>query len=155
MNAKYILTLLSFLCINFGGLAIGSIWINPGTSSEWYTSLTQPPWAPPGFVFGLAWTTIGITFSMLMTHFWINDDIEPLVLFPFAFLLNIMWGMVFFGMQSKIGGIFVLGLLAMIIYYMTDFAKNNYGWKIAWLGLPYYLWLMIASSINIYIAVEN
>ena len=61
---KYITTLIVFLTINFGGLAIGQVWTGDGVTSNWYTSLNQAPWTPPGWVFGLAWTTIAITFSI-------------------------------------------------------------------------------------------
>ncbi|MBC8399458.1 MAG: tryptophan-rich sensory protein, partial [Flavobacteriales bacterium] len=43
---KYILTLIVFLTINFGGLAIGQVWTGDGVSSDWYTSLNQAPWTP-------------------------------------------------------------------------------------------------------------
>jgi len=152
---NYATTLLVFLLINFGGLAIGAIWTNPGTSSQWYRSLTQPPWEPPGFVYGLAWTIIAITFSIMMSHFWVNKDFGPLAVFPIALLLNIMWSPVFFGLRSIWGGVAVLLALAAVIYYMTDFARINYGWKIAWLGLPYFLWLMTATSISMFLAIKN
>ena len=48
---KYIITLTGFLIINFGGLAIGQVWTGDGVTSEWYTSLNQAPWTPPGWVF--------------------------------------------------------------------------------------------------------
>ena len=47
---KYIITLIGFLIINFGGLAIGQVWTGDGVTSEWYTSLNQAPWTPPGWL---------------------------------------------------------------------------------------------------------
>ena len=83
------LTLIVFLTINFGGLAIGQVWTGDGVSSDWYTSLNQAPWTPPGWVFGLAWTTIAITFSLLMTSFYLKNSVKSLKLFFPALLLNI------------------------------------------------------------------
>ena len=77
---KYIITLIGFLIINFGGLAIGQVWTGDGVTSEWYTSLNQAPWTPPGWVFGLAWTSIAITFSLLMTSSYLNNNIKSLKL---------------------------------------------------------------------------
>ena len=57
MNNKYILFLI-FLTANFGALGIGTILMNEGPTSNWYTSLNQAPWTPSGWVFGAAWTTI-------------------------------------------------------------------------------------------------
>ena len=56
---KYFLTLIVFLTLNFGGLVIGQVWTGNGVTSEWYTTLNQAPWTPPGFIFGLAWTGLG------------------------------------------------------------------------------------------------
>ena len=61
------LTLL-FLMINFGGLAIGSWLMDNGPMTDWYINLNQAPWSPPGWVFGAAWTTIMICFSIYMAY---------------------------------------------------------------------------------------
>ena len=71
---KYFLTLIVFLTLNFGGLVIGQVWTGSGVTSEWYTTINQAPWTPPGFVFGLAWTTIAITFSFLMTSSYLKNS---------------------------------------------------------------------------------
>ena len=51
-----------FLLLNFGALAIGSYFMNNGPQSNWYLTLNKAPWTPPGWVFGVAWTTIMICF---------------------------------------------------------------------------------------------
>ena len=58
-------TLLIFLVINFLGLYLGGLATGPGVQSDWYQNLVQAPWRPPGFVFGITWTLIGITWSVL------------------------------------------------------------------------------------------
>ena len=55
-----------FLAINFGGLAFGSWLMNNGPTSDWYSNLNKAPWTPPGWVFGVAWTTIMICFSIYL-----------------------------------------------------------------------------------------
>jgi tryptophan-rich sensory protein len=52
-------------------------------------------------------------------------------------------------------GVVVLLLLSFVIYHMTDFARCIHGWKVAWLLLPYFIWLMIATSLNLYISIMN
>jgi benzodiazapine receptor len=49
-----------FLVLNFSALAIGSWLMNNGPITNWYMNLNQAPWTPPGWVFGIAWTTIMI-----------------------------------------------------------------------------------------------
>ena len=59
------LSLLTFLGLNFGGLALGARFTGPGVNSEWYQTLARAPWTPDGWVFGTAWTLIMVTFSSL------------------------------------------------------------------------------------------
>lgn len=62
--------LIIFLTINFGALAIGDIFTSKGVPSDWYVDLVKAPWTPPGWVFGFAWTTIMICFSIYMAYLW-------------------------------------------------------------------------------------
>jgi benzodiazapine receptor len=152
---KYFLTLIVFLTINFGGLAIGQLWTGDGVTSDWYTSLNQAPWTPPGWVFGLAWTTIAITFSLLMTSFYLKNSAKSLRLFFPALILNISWNPVFFGLHWVWTGVMVLVLLSYFIYLIIDSNRKMFGWKYAWLGLPYFIWLMVATSLDMYISIMN
>ena len=63
---KFYIRVAIFLIINFGALGIGSILMDNGPQSSWYTNLNQAPWTPPGWVFGFAWTTIMFCFSIYM-----------------------------------------------------------------------------------------
>ena len=62
--------LIIFFLLNFGALGIGGFFTGPGVSSEWYQNLNKAPWTPPGWVFGAAWTTIMICFSIYMAFAW-------------------------------------------------------------------------------------
>ena len=59
-----ILRTIIFLLINFAGLFIGGLFTGEGVPSDWYQNLNKAPWTPPGWVFGFAWTTIMICFSL-------------------------------------------------------------------------------------------
>ena len=152
---KYFLTLIVFLTLNFGGLVIGQVWTGSGVTSEWYTTINQAPWTPPGFVFGLAWTTIAITFSLLMTSSYLKNSTKSLKLFIPALILNILWNPIFFGLRWVWTGLFVLVLLSYFIYSIIDLNRKMHGWKYAWLGLPYFIWLMVAASLDMYISIMN
>ena len=60
-----------FLIINFGALAVGSWLMDNGPQTEWYINLNQAPWTPPGWVFGVAWSSIMICFAAYMSHLFI------------------------------------------------------------------------------------
>jgi len=152
---NYLLTLLGFLLLNFGGLWLGSLATTPGVSSEWYTTLNQAPWTPPGWVFGLAWTTIGITFSVFMANEWSNGENPiPKGLFLESILLNIFWNYVFFG-QHTLGAAVMISVLTIVIFLMAFYTRIISGWLRALWIMPYFLWLLIASSLNWYIVIMN
>ena len=65
--------LILFLIINFGGLALGSWLMNNGPNSDWYLNLDKAPWTPPGWVFGAAWTTIMVCFSVYLVFLFIKN----------------------------------------------------------------------------------
>ena len=69
-----------FLVLNFSALVIGSWLMDNGPMTNWYISLNQAPWTPPGWVFGVAWTTIMICFSLYMAYLYIEISNSSLVL---------------------------------------------------------------------------
>ena len=152
---NHILTLLAFLALNFGGLWLGNIATGPGVVSEWYTALNQAPWTPQGWVFGLAWTIIGATFSIFMANEWANEENPiPKALFSEALLLNVFWNFVFFDQHTLAAGI-IISVLAVIVFLMAHYTRITSGWgKMLWI-MPYFIWLMIASSLNWYIIIMN
>ena len=145
------------LLINFGGLALGSAWTDPGTSSEWYTTMNQAPWSPPGWVFGAAWFTIGVTFSIWGGLVFSKRvyEVELRLLYAFSVFFNILWNPLFFYLHATIAAATVIAVLGAIIFMITDITRNGYGWKYAIFSLPYFLWLMIANSLNWYIVIMN
>lgn len=74
------LKIIIFLVINFAALGIGSIFTGSGVPSEWYQSLIKAPWTPPGWMFGAAWTSIMICFSIFMAFAWKNTPNQNLLI---------------------------------------------------------------------------
>lgn len=140
-----------FLILNFAALGIGSYFTGPGVDSEWYQGLEKAPWTPPGWVFGAAWTTIMVCFAFYMAHLWgkIENKSFLIALFSFQWLINVAWNPVFFHFQQITFGLIVISTLTLVIgvflfkYYPTLKAKSI-------LILPYFIWLIIATSLNAY-----
>ena len=144
-----------FLIINFGGLAIGSWLMNNGPLTEWYISLNQAPWSPPGFVFGIAWTIIMICFSIYLGRLFIKSYTPKLiVIFSIQFILNVSWNYIFFNQHLILFGLITIILLtALICYYFFELSQKIRHYK--FLLLPYIIWLCIATSLNLYILIHN
>lgn len=150
------LKIIIFLVINFAALGIGSIFTGSGVPSEWYQSLIKAPWTPPGWMFGAAWTSIMICFSIFMAFAWKNTPNQNLLisLFVLQLILNILWSLVFFKFHFILTGIVVIITLTVLVGYFL-FAYVHQLKLISLLVLPYFLWLIIATSLNVYILFKN
>lgn len=152
MIGKFVL----FLAINFAALAIGGIFTGKGVTSEWYTGLQKAPWTPPGWVFGAAWTAIMICLAFFMTYA-IKETHQMsflIGLFAIQWVLNVLWNPVFFYFHQVLAGLIVIAgltaLIAFIFFYFWPVLKL----KSLWI-LPYFIWLIIATSLNAYIYLNN
>lgn len=148
--------LLIFLLLNFGALAIGGIFTGPGVTSDWYTNLAQAPWTPPGWVFGAAWTTIMICFSIYMALLWPKADNKKqfLGLYAMQWVLNVLWNPIFFYFHQVALGLIVISTLTIIVAVFLAACRNKLP-KASYLLLPYLIWLCIATSLNAYILFNN
>ena len=148
--------ILLFLIINFGGLAIGSWLMGDEVTGQWYTSLNKAPWTPPGWVFGTAWTTIMICFSIYLGYlFQIRKSKFLILIYCLALVLNVSWNCVFFNQHMvMVGFINIIALALVIIYFFISFGDDNLS-KLKYLLLPYIIWLCIATSLNGYIVFNN
>ncbi len=152
MTGKIIL----FLILNFGALALGGLFTGNGVSSEWYAGLEKAPWTPPGWVFGFAWTTIMLCFSFYMARLWMQASNKAMlsVRFSMQWLLNVSWNPVFFYFHQTGWAMLLLLLLTLLIAYML-FTYRTILKSTSLLLLPYFIWLLIACSLNAYILLNN
>lgn len=148
MNIRIII----FLVLNFGALAIGGLFTSSGVSSDWYQSLNKAPWTPPGWVFGAAWTLIMLCFSLYMALLWPKIENKTMLgsLFTLQLILNIAWNPVFFHYHGMLAGLIVISLLTFLIGYLLIAYWLDLRIK-SLLILPYFIWLIIATSLNAYI----
>ena len=144
-----------FLVINFGALAIGTLLMNNGPQSDWYINLNQAPWTPPGWVFGFAWTTIMLCFSIYMGNLYLLESTTKVkILFTVQFMLNVSWNLVFFNMHLVALGLIVILALTFVVSILMFTYRKLMPLK-SFLILPYFLWLLVATSLNAYILLYN
>lgn len=153
MKTKLLFVL--FLVVNFGGLWVGNLLMNNGPQTDWYTNLNKAPWTPPGWVFGLAWTTIMICFSIyLASLFSKNYNKKKLLLFCIQVALNVSWNYLFFNQHKVALALVGITILTFVIFYffIAYFKEQK---KNIYLLIPYMVWLCIATSLNLYILIQN
>ena len=145
-----------FLVLNFGALGLGGFLMDNGPSGIWYAELNKAPWTPPGWMFGVAWTSIMLCFSIYMTV--IYDRLNGLktigILFAIQWFLNVSWNLAFFNLHSPVSGLIIIVLLWLLIGYFTfKYLKSLQVYTL--LLVPYFIWLTIATSLNVYIVLYN
>ncbi len=145
-----------FGILNFGALALGGWLMGEGPGAEWYQALNKAPWTPPGWVFGVAWTFIMICFTIYMGLLWDATNKSKSVIFFFSiqWFLNVLWNPVFFHFHQVLIGLVTIvlltGLVSIFLFGYWPKLKD----KSLWIA-PYFVWLLIATSLNAYIFFNN
>lgn len=145
-----------FLVLNFAALGIGGFFTGKGVPSEWYNNLNKAPWSPPGWVFGFAWTTIMICFALYMSYAWtkVSDLKLLLILFGIQWVLNIGWNPAFFYFHQVSVALIIISLLTILVgYFLVAYWSDLKLYSL--LIMPYFVWLLIATSLNAYILAKN
>jgi len=144
-----------FLVLNFSALAIGSWLMNNGPITNWYMNLNQAPWTPPGWVFGVAWTTIMICFSVYMSYLFMEiSNLSLILLYLIQWIFNISWNYIFFNQHAIGYGLMcIIALTTIVTLFLINYRKLLQFKSL--LIVPYFLWLLIATSLNAYIYFYN
>ena len=152
---KFYKSFILFIIINFSALAIGTWLMNDGPRSEWYININQAPWSPPGWVFGIAWSSVMLLFSAFMTYLvQVDRSKKVLILFSVQFVLNVFWNYLFFNQHLIILGLLNILFLTFLMFYFLVTYKHKLKKK-RFFVLPYCIWLIVATSLNLYIALYN
>ena len=150
------LNIIGFLFLNFWALALGGLFAGSGAGSNWYAELNKAPWTPPWWVFGFAWTTIMLCFSVYMATLYAKTKSVKtvIILYAIQWMLNVAWNPIFFHLHNPIIGLIVIvALTSLVTYFLFRYRSSQKGFSL--LLLPYVIWLFIATSLNAYIVFMN
>lgn len=140
----YLSLALLFLLVSGGGLTIGYL-TAPG---EWYTALEKPPFNPPSWVFGPAWTTLYVLIAIAGWRILqAGAGSTAMKLWWGQLALNFAWSPAFFSLhQIGLALIIILALFAAILAFIATAWRRD---KLAaWLFVPYAAWVAFASLLN-------
>lgn len=129
-------------------LGAGGAVTNIGT---WYRALRKPPWQPPDWLFGPAWTLIFIAASVAFVLAWRAPEGEGRGTLVAAYLVNgvfnFAWSLLFFGRRRPDHALVeVGGLWISIAAMMAAVAAVRPG--ALWLLVPYLAWVSFAAVLN-------
>ncbi len=150
-NKKLILNLIFPLAV--GGLSS----LLTRKDMDIYQKIVKPPFAPPGWIFPVAWTILYLL--MGYGHGLIRRGAPSQQKTATGFYLgqlglNFLWPLLFFkGQLWFISLLVLLSLWAVVLLMVKAFAACSK--KAAALQIPYVLWLTFAAYLNWMVAILN
>ncbi|MFY7842512.1 MAG: TspO/MBR family protein [Rhabdochlamydiaceae bacterium] len=159
INQQYrnTISLLIWMIIVFSiGFIIGSL--TKSQISTWYETLNKSPLTPPNSIFPLVWSILYVILAICGWKLWMDskehDIMTAKILYIIQLGLNWSWTPLFF--QYHLTGISLLVLVMMdlltslIIFFIYPRIKI-----LAFLMLPYLIWILLATYLNFYIWQHN
>jgi tryptophan-rich sensory protein len=125
----------------------------------WYDGLTKPPWQPPDWLFGPAWTVIFALIAAAGVVAWSaagDRAARGRVMWLFALngFLNVLWSVLFFHLQrpdwALVEVIFLWLSILLLIAAVSAISRLA-----GWLLVPYLAWVTFASILNLAIVRLN
>lgn len=129
------------------------------TTYSWYQQLLKPSWAPPSFLFGPVWTLLYLLIVISFGKVFLlafQKQIPMIVILPFV--LNLIFNFAFtpiqFGLKNNLfASIDILLVFITIIWAMVAIYPHT-RW-LAYIQIPYLLWVLFASILQITITFLN
>lgn len=125
----------------------------------WYRNLRKPPWQPPDWLFGPAWTLIlgfaawaGVKAWDAAPDDWARTRI--IILYAVNFVFHLGWTPLFFNMRrpdlALVEVVFLWGSVLALILGLRPYSATA-----SWLLVPYISWVSFAAYLNLTIVRLN
>lgn len=147
----------SFLVAALGGLASAS------NVDGWYATAAKAPWTPPNLVFGPVWTLLYTAMAVAAWLVWRkrpDNRRTALTAYAVQLVLNLAWTPIFFGLYPALGTAalwlalaIIVALIAAVVLTVLQFGPVSR--TAGLLLLPYVAWLVFASTLNLWAAINN
>ena len=144
-SSKFSVFIFVILALLIGGLA------SSNTADDiWYQNLNKSPLNPPGFVFGIVWPFLYLLMSI--SAYRTFDQTKNLFFIQLFF--NALWSWLFFAFQLPMIALLNIWLLIYlnIKVNIRMFIEDKLS---GFLYIPYVLWLLFASYLNLFIVISN
>ena len=145
---KLIIFILIPLVVGFAGNLLGG-------STDIYTKISKPSFAPPGFLFPIIWTILYILMGVSSYIIYKEKGSKRALTIYFVQLgINALWSLFFFRLNCFLfSALWLVLLLCLIIYMIYEFYKLNK--TAAYLQIPYSIWVAFALVLNSAIYILN
>ena len=145
LSNKYLVFPFVLLALVLGGLSSADT-----ANNIWYIELNKSNLNPPGYVFAVVWPILYLLMSIsAFRTFKISKN-----LFYLQLIFNALWSWLFFAFQLPLFALLNIWLLIFlnmkILLSMFKVDKLS-----AFLYVPYIIWLLFASYLNLFIVINN
>ena len=121
-----------------------------------YNTLEKPFLAPPGILFPIVWSILyvlmGISYGILDSNSLVDNNIN--LIYYLQLFVILLWPIAFFVLKWRLFAfIWILLLAVLIVVMIVKFYGKN---RIAGLlQIPYLLWTLFATYLNLFIYLLN
>lgn len=152
MNTPVVVAAGAALFLAFGGALLTPI-------GGWYRDLRKPPWNPPNWAFGPAWTIILGLWAWAGVLAWngaatASERTVVLALFGFNAVCHFAWSPLFFKLRrpdwALVEVVFLWSSLVALLVGIRPFSVLA-----SWLIVPYFVWVSFAACLNFAIVRRN
>jgi len=148
-NKNQFIGFIGWVVLCFAASAAGAI--ASISARDFYAKLTQPEWAPPGWVFGPVWSVLFALMAIAAWLVWRDGGFTKhrgaLTLFIIQLIPNVLWSWLFFAWNKG-----ALAFADIIFLWILIAATVVSFWKINRLAgamlIPYLLWVSFAACLN-------
>jgi translocator protein len=124
-----------------------------------YLALERPAWAPPQDAFGIVWPILYVFIGVAGWRIWraaggVRPATTALGLWAAQLVVNASWSGVFFGLESFGAAIAVIAALDVLVIALVA-AAWRHDRLAAGLLVPYLLWILYATALNVAIFALN
>lgn len=121
-----------------------------------FDKLRQPPLSPPGVLFPIVWTILyalmGVGYGILKERGKVDDTVN--IIYYAQLVVNLIWPVLFFVFKWRLFAFFWILLLdALVLLMVQQFCKREP--LAGYLQIPYAIWVIFASYLNIAIYFLN
>ncbi|MDR7153736.1 tryptophan-rich sensory protein [Sphingobium xenophagum] len=124
---------------------------NSGYGNRWFDALEKPALMPPGWLFGVAWTSLyvlmGLALAIVLHARGAKGRGPAIALFLVQLFMNLAWSPLFFR-AHQVGSALVLILALIVVVAVTAWLFARIRRVAGLLLLPYLAWLAFASFLN-------
>ncbi|MBC7704803.1 MAG: tryptophan-rich sensory protein [Rhodoferax sp.] len=144
------LGLIGWLAATFAAGSVGAI--AAARAATFYGQLSQPAWAPPGWLFGPVWSALYILMALAAWLVWRKHSFsgapKALWLFVIQLFANALWTWLFFVLHRG-----ALSLAEIVVLWLLIAATIAAFWPLqrlaALLLVPYLAWVSFASALTL------